>query len=245
MDPTPTGLTDHVTVWLAVNCSVCPSYNVAVVGLIETGGRRVTVAVATFVVSAWPVAVTVIVCWLATTAGAVYNPLSLIAPTPAGLTDHVTAWFAVNDCACPLDRIAVAGVTLSGGSRLTVATANLVVSAWMVAITVTVSWLAMVGGAVYSPVASIVPTPEGSTVHVTVWFDVNCCVWPPYNIAVDGVTVNNGNTVSVAVTDLDVSAWLVAVIVTVCGVAALAGAVYIPVASMVPAPEGLTAHVTA
>jgi hypothetical protein len=76
--PVP-GFTDQVTAVLlvfttaAVNCVVCPPYNVAVVGvtLTDTGGASVTVAEADFVVSSWLVAVTVTICWATMLAGAV------------------------------------------------------------------------------------------------------------------------------------------------------------------------------
>jgi len=59
-----------------------------------TGGMIVTLAVACLLVSATLVAVTVTVWGLASVAGALYKPLLEIVPT-AGLTDHVTAVFAV------------------------------------------------------------------------------------------------------------------------------------------------------
>lgn len=71
---------------------------------------------------------------------------------------------------------------------------------------------------------------------------VNCCVWPPPRAAVGGATdtVIGGASVIVAVANLVVSAWLVAVTVTVCCVVMLAGAVYRPVALIVPgAFEGI------
>jgi hypothetical protein len=49
----------------------------------------------------------------------------------------------------------------------------------------------------------------------------------------------------VAYADWVGSDWLVAVIVTVCAVAMLAGAVYRPVALNVPTPSGAINHVTA
>jgi hypothetical protein len=55
----------------------------------------------------------------------------------------------------------------------------------------------------------------------------NCCVWPPYSVAAAGLTltVTGGYSVAVAEPDFDVSAWLVAVTVTVCGEVTVAGAV--------------------
>lgn len=160
--PTPAGLIDHVTVVLAspvtvaVNCRVPPCVNVAVVGEIRTGGLSVTVAVADLVVSATLVALTVTVCCADTVAGAVYSPPLLTVPTPAGLIDHVTAVLArsvtvaVNCCVPPCPNVTVVGdmVTVPGGFKVTVALADLVVSATLVTLTVTVCWLVNVAGAV-------------------------------------------------------------------------------------------------
>jgi hypothetical protein len=52
-----------------------------------------------------------------TLAGAVYNPVALIAPTPAGLIVQITAvllellTLAVNCCVCPPESMAKDGVT--------------------------------------------------------------------------------------------------------------------------------------
>jgi hypothetical protein len=57
-------------------------------------------------------------------------------------------------------------------------------SAWLVAVTVTVSAVVMLAGAVYRPVELIVPAPAGEIVQVTAALLVftalaeNCCVWP-------------------------------------------------------------------
>src|SRR4029079_17820076 len=111
-----------------------------------------------------------------------------------------------------------------------------------------------VAGAVYSPAASIVPTPvAGVIAHVTAVFAAlatvaeNCCVCPPYSVAVGGATVTDtgGLNVTVAVPVFVPSATLVAVIVTDCCVETVAGAVYNPAALIVPTPAGAIAHVTA
>ena len=62
----------------------------------------------------------------------------------------------------------------------------------------------------------------------------------------DGLTVicTRGTTVTLAVAVLLVSATLVAVTVTVCGLLSVAGAVYRPALEIVPT-AGLTDHVTA
>lgn len=59
----------------------------------ETGGWKVTVAVADLVLSAWLVAVTAMVCRVAVVTGAVYRPEVVIEPT-SGLMDQLTALFA-------------------------------------------------------------------------------------------------------------------------------------------------------
>jgi len=78
-----------------------------------------------------------------------------------------------------------------------------------VAITVTVCCVATVAGAVYRPELLIVPVPAGPIVHVTAVLllfatvAVNCCVCPPFNVAVAGVmvTVTGGDSVTEDVAD--------------------------------------------
>jgi hypothetical protein len=128
-----------------------------------------------------------------------------------------------------------ATATVTGGSNVTVAVADLVVSAALVALMVTDCCAATLAGAVYSPLLLTVPAPVvGLIVHVTavlpvpVTVAVNCCVPPPYTVAVVGAIVTLtavGDSVTVAVADLVVSAALVALMVTVCCVVTLAGAV--------------------
>jgi hypothetical protein len=118
-------------------------------------GVNVTVAEALLVRSATLVAVTVTVCWLAMVAGAVYEPALPIVPV-FGLRLQVTAALllpetvAVNCCVCEGVKAAVEGVTLTvtGGVNVTVADELFVVSAALVAVTVTVCWLAIVLGAI-------------------------------------------------------------------------------------------------
>lgn len=181
--PTPAGLMAQVTVVLAnpvtvaVNCCVPPWPNVAVVGLIITGGLKVTVATEDFVLSATLVAVTVTVCCDATLAGAVYSPAALTLPLPAGLIDQLTLVFAdpvtvaLNCCVAPCPNVTVAGETLTvtgGGFNVTVAEADLLLSAALVAVIVTACCVAILDGAVYKPPELSVPTPAGVAVHVTV-----------------------------------------------------------------------------
>jgi hypothetical protein len=90
------------------------------------------------------------------------------------LPDPVTV--AVNGCVCEADKDAKVGVTLTvtGGSKVTVAEALLVTSATLVAVTVTVCWLAIGEGAMYSPLLLML--------HVTLMLEepvtaaVNCWV---------------------------------------------------------------------
>jgi hypothetical protein len=96
----------------------------------------------------------VTVCGLPSAAGAEYRPLLEIVPT-AGLTDHVTAVFVVPvtaaaNCWVPEGAtLAVDGltVTCTAGTTVTLAVAVLLVSATLVAVTVTVCGLVSVAGA--------------------------------------------------------------------------------------------------
>ena len=122
-----------------------------VAGPLEAG-VRVTVAVAVLVGSAALDAVTVTVCWFEIVAGAVYIPFTMV--PAAGLSDPVTAVLLVPvtealkvaDAAAPSETVAGPIVTATG-ERDTVAVAVLVVSAALVAVTVTVCWLATMAGA--------------------------------------------------------------------------------------------------
>src|ERR1019366_7082014 len=131
---------------VAANCRVSEANKLAVGGATRTAtGCRVTVAVADFVLSATLVAVTVTV-WLAgTEAGAVYKPLDVMDPALLGLMVQVTAVLllpvtvAGNCCTWPRNMLAVGGATVSAtGCRVTVALPDLLTSATLVAITVTV-----------------------------------------------------------------------------------------------------------
>jgi multidrug efflux pump subunit AcrB len=137
--------------------------------------------------------VIVTVCCVATVAGAVYSPAVEIVPVPAGLMDHVTAVLLVfvtvaeNCCVWLAYKLAVVGVRLTaiGGIKVTVAEAAEVPFCWLVAVTVTGCFVVMLAGAVYSPVALMLPVPAGLIDHVTavlllfVTVAENCCVWPP------------------------------------------------------------------
>jgi hypothetical protein len=77
------------------------------------------------------------------------------------------------------------------------------------------------------------PVPAGLIVQVTavllvlVTVAVSCCVWPPYKVAVVGLTLMaiGGDSVIVPEAATEEFAWLVAVTVTVSAAAMLAGAV--------------------
>jgi hypothetical protein len=158
------GLKDHVTpvlefpLTVGVKLAVCPPLSVAFLGdklrLTGEGGVafRVTMAVAVLLGSARLAAVIVTVCRLETVAGAVYTPFVMV-PT-AGLSDQVTAVLpvpvteAVNVAAPPAPSDTEAGpIVNSTGVKDTMALAFLVVSATLVAVTVTVWRFATIAGA--------------------------------------------------------------------------------------------------
>ena len=222
--------------------------------MVTTGGWSVTVAVAVLVLSAELAAVTVTVCAEASDAGAVYKPLVEMLPTE-GLIDHVTAVFvdpvtdAVNCCAPPAVRVEVAGlieIVTGAACKVIVAIAVWVLSAELVAVTVTVCAEVMEAGAVYSPLVEMLPTDGLIDQVAAVFVDpvtvaVNCCVLPACSVAVDGLIeiVTTGCTVTAAVAVFVLSAELVAVTVTVCCEVAEAGAAYSPLLEIVPT-AGLT-----
>ena len=99
--------------------------------------------------------VTVTVWVLVIEAGAVYKPAAVMLPT-TGLSDHVMAVLEVPPTVAvycwvwEAVRMAASGVNemLTGGVRVTVALADLVGSATLVAFTVTVCGVVIVAGAV-------------------------------------------------------------------------------------------------
>src|ERR1019366_4622382 len=157
------GLSSHVTPPLeapptvAVSCWVWEAVRVAESGVSEmlTWGVSVTVALAYLVGSATLVAFTVTVCAAAMLAGAVYRPAAEIVPT-FGLSVHVTALLEVPPTVAVYcwvwepASVAESGVNeiVTGGLSVTVALADLVGSATLVAFTVTVCAAEMVAGAV-------------------------------------------------------------------------------------------------
>ena len=106
--------------------------------------------------------------------------------------------------------------------RLTAAVAALVLSAELVAVTVTVCADVIDAGAVYRPLVEMVPT-DGLIAHVTAVFEdpeteaVNCCVLLAARVLVEGLIeiVTAGCRLTVAVAVLVLSAELVLVTVTV------------------------------
>jgi len=164
--------------------------------------------------------------------------------------DHVTAVLvvpltttvALNCCVPPISRDAVRGdtdtETTGGGEEftVTVAEADLVVSATLVALTV---YVPVVLGAVYSPEEEMVPPVADQVTDVLllpVTDAANCCVAPVCIEAEVGVTLTltaggGCGTVTLADADFVVSATLVAVTTYDPGVL---GAVYKPEEETVP-----------
>lgn len=176
------GLMDHVTdvlevpLMVAVNWRVCEGPSVTLEGLrvTEIDGTRVITADADLVTSATLVAVTVTDRVAVTGDGAVYKPPAEIDPT-SGLSDQVTAVLAVpatvavNWRVCEAERVTEDGVIVTDtvAERFTVAEADFVESATLVAVIVTACAVEIEAGAVKSPVLEMVPT-FGLRDHVTV-----------------------------------------------------------------------------
>jgi ribosomal protein S9 len=129
-------------------------------------------------------------------------------------------------------------VTTTGGMMVTIALADLDVSATDVAVTVTCGGFGTTPGAVYRPFVLTVPQvaplhPAPLTLQVTAVFlvpvtvAVNCCCSPAKTLAVVGeiVTTTGGMMVTIALADFVVSATEVAVTVTCGGLGTAAGAV--------------------
>jgi hypothetical protein len=192
------------------------------------GRPRVTVAEADFVLSALLVAVTVMV---PADAPPVKRPAGETAPPDADQMTDLSATLpctaAVNCCVASVRMFAVAGeietpVTV-GALTVTIADADFVLSARLVAVTVT---LPAAAGAVRRPPAEIVPAevdhvmPLLETVPETL--AENCCVPPVAMPAVAGEMVTEFTTgaemVTTALAVFVGSARLVTVIVAVPGV---------------------------
>jgi hypothetical protein len=158
---------------VAANCWVFPDVRLTLVGetATETPVLTVTVALAFLVESAELAAVTVTVVLLLTV-GAVNNPPLEIEPAVA---DQVTAvlvvpWtVAVNCCVLPDPTLALVGetATVIAGVTVTDALAFLVVSAALVAVTVTLVLL-LTEGAVNSPLLETEPAVADQVTDVLV-----------------------------------------------------------------------------
>jgi hypothetical protein len=170
----------------ALNCKLPLAETLALLGFTVTlMMEMVTVAVADFEVSATLVAVTVTVLGEGATDGAVYRPLAETVPQvapaqPAPVTAHVTlvldvpVTVAVNCCVPPASTDAVVGLTVmeTTAMTVTVAEADFVGSAALVAVTLTMFGEGANAGAVYRPAAVTVPQaaplqPLPVTVQVT------------------------------------------------------------------------------
>ena len=150
----------------------CPTY------------RSVTAIDAVLAGSTALVAVTVMVCLAATTAGAVYTPVAEIVPT-CGLMLHVMedgaaaiVTIATKRWLCPAFSMALPGLTVTAGRIRTVVLADFVGSATLVAVTVTTAIPTTVAGAVYMPDAEMLPV-AGEILHVT-----RVSPLPPVTVAV-------------------------------------------------------------
>lgn len=187
------------------------------------------------------VAVTVIVCAVATLAGGVYSPEADIEPT-CGEMDQTIPTFeeplrVVENCCGGAGgvsaRLAGATETLSGGKRVTAAVAIAVCEATLAAVMVTVCCAATVAGGVYRPEAEIEPDC-GEMDHATEVLSefetaaVNCCgEAADVKAALAGATeiAISGRRVTMAVAVLLGLAMLVAVTVTACCAVIVAGGV--------------------
>jgi hypothetical protein len=117
-----------------------------------------------------------------------------------GLSVHVTevlvepVTLAVNCRVCELDKVAEVGLTptATGGTRLIIALADLVESAALVAVMVTLWAVLMLAGAVYRPLPDNVPTAGlklqvAAVLVLPVTLAVNCFVCDAVKLAVSGV----------------------------------------------------------
>ena len=147
---------------------------------------------------------------------------------------------AVNCLVSPAATVALVGeiATDTGCVMVTVEDADFVVSAFEVAVTVTVAGLGTAEGAVYRPLLEIVPqvAPEQplplrlqltAVLDMPVTVAVNCCVLPTTTVAVIGETLTPtaGRMVTLAEAVFVESAFDFAVMVTRAGLGRVPGAV--------------------
>jgi hypothetical protein len=184
------------------------------------GGMSVTVAVP---LPLGPVAVTASVPVEDIADGAVYRPLLVTVPYVAA---HAVAPAEVNGCVAPNATDTVAGEMLCALSSVTVAEAD---PAEPFAVTVTVLDEGIAEGAVYRPLPLIVPADAAQEVAPE---DVNCCVAPKATDTVAGEMACALTSDTVAEAD---PSGPVAVTVTVLADGIVDGAVYRPLALIVPA----------
>jgi len=114
-------------------------------------------------------------------------PVVVFKVTPVLL---VPVMLAVNCCVLPEDTVAVCGETATGGVTVTTAEPDLVESAELVALTLTVV-VTVTAGAVNNPEEDIVPAVVFQVTPVflvPVTVAVNCCVPPEVTVAVGGET---------------------------------------------------------
>jgi hypothetical protein len=238
---------------------------VAVVGLTLVDAFRVRLAVPSTASVEEFVAVTVRICPAETLLGAVNTPLAEMLPT-AGFSDQVTlvpeGRFTTENCWVPEGAtVVVAGLTLVAGEacRFKEALPKLTWVEALEAVTVIVSAVGTLFGAVYKPLVEMLPTgglsDQATLVSKGTFVTENC--WVPEGATPtfagvtlvvgvltggedppvgDEVVVGAGPTKMVALTDLVGSSTLVAEIVTSLSIATERGAEYSPPADMVPGP---------
>jgi hypothetical protein len=181
----------------ALYCCVVAVGTVSPLGLtvMATTGTTVTAAEADFVESAELTAVTVTLAGEGATDGAEYTALKPLVdsdpqpapPQPVPVTFQLTLVLdvpvtpALKDCVPAVSTEALAGLrlnnTAAAATIVTLAEADFVGSAALVALTVTDAEEGTLIGATYNPLAEIVPhtapmQPEPLTVHVTPVFEV-------------------------------------------------------------------------
>ncbi|MGA7767407.1 MAG: hypothetical protein WCA27_14435 [Candidatus Sulfotelmatobacter sp.] len=233
----------------------------------DTGVTKLTCAEADFVASACEVTVTVTTAGLGAIAGAVYRPAAVMFPQlepvqPLPETLHDTDVFELpvtwseNFREAEGATLAEVGemVTVTTGTIVTVALADLVGSATDVAVTEKNGGFGGTAGAVNSPEGLTVPhvspaQPIPVIVHVTavleepvtVALNCFCALTPTWALVGDMEIATTLPEVIVTVADPDLvgSESKVAVTVTIGGFGGVEGAVYSPLALMLPQADPL------
>src|SRR5262249_41659027 len=121
----------------------------------------------------------------------------------------LSATVSVNTCSRPLPLAGATALSAIRFTSVTVADADLLESATLVAVTVTLVCDPIVAGAVYTPLLLTLPTPEGLDDQVTTVLTLystvalNCSCWPSLMVALVGEIVTaTGTTVRFAVATL-------------------------------------------